>query len=264
MTGEKEALYDRIGDDYDTTRHADSYIVSRLIDLLSVEKGGSVLDIACGTGNYTTALERNGYKMTGVDCSSEMLGNAKEKSETVNWMKGFVESLPIADGLFDGCICTLAIHHFNDLKKVFSEVYRVISKGRFVLMTCSHKQVRNYWLYRYFPEALETLTEYMPDFDVVIDSLSDAGFYIKSVEPYYVTDELTDNFLGCQKNHPELYLDEDFRNGMSIFSAKASAEAVASGCAHLAEDIENGSFAEFIKNHRNPIGEYMFITAEKR
>ncbi|MGP4078514.1 class I SAM-dependent methyltransferase [Pseudalkalibacillus sp. R45] len=70
------ALYDHIGLNYDTTRKADSEITRRLRNHLQVPNGSKVLDIACGTGNYTVALENTGLNMTGCDLSYEMLQQA--------------------------------------------------------------------------------------------------------------------------------------------------------------------------------------------
>ncbi len=43
-------------------------------------KPESVLDIACGTGNYTVVFAKQGYKATGIDISDEMLRIAREKT----------------------------------------------------------------------------------------------------------------------------------------------------------------------------------------
>jgi len=50
------ALYDRIGVGYDTTRQADSYLLSRLIHHLRPRADGRYLGIGSGTGNYTIAI----------------------------------------------------------------------------------------------------------------------------------------------------------------------------------------------------------------
>lgn len=41
----------------------------------------SVLDVGCGTGGHAIPLARAGYQVSGVDLSSEMLGQARRKSE---------------------------------------------------------------------------------------------------------------------------------------------------------------------------------------
>ncbi|WP_408010328.1 hypothetical protein ACJROX_08550 [Pseudalkalibacillus sp. A8] len=48
-----EPLYDEIGKSYDTTRKADPEITRRLRNHLQASDRTKILDVACGTGNYT-------------------------------------------------------------------------------------------------------------------------------------------------------------------------------------------------------------------
>lgn len=43
-------------------------------------KAESVIDLACGTGNYTFLFAKSGYKATGIDISSKMISFAKGKA----------------------------------------------------------------------------------------------------------------------------------------------------------------------------------------
>lgn len=52
------AIYDRIGDGYDTTRRADPEILEIFRELLEVRDDGIYLDVACGTGNYTAGIAK--------------------------------------------------------------------------------------------------------------------------------------------------------------------------------------------------------------
>ncbi|MED4125142.1 methyltransferase domain-containing protein [Halalkalibacterium halodurans] len=74
-------LYDTIGKKYDTTRKADQEIARRLRHHLHVPNSSKVLNIACGTGNYTAVLEATGLQMAGCDLSTEMITQAKLKSK---------------------------------------------------------------------------------------------------------------------------------------------------------------------------------------
>nr|WP_238446528.1 class I SAM-dependent methyltransferase [Alkalihalophilus pseudofirmus] len=113
--------------------------------------------MACGTGNYTIALEKTGLKITGSDVSEEMIKKAKGKSSTIDWEVADVNKLPYENNVFEGVTCTLAIHHFNELLPAFKEVFRVLDKGRFVIFTSSPEQMKNYWLKEYFPDAIEKI-----------------------------------------------------------------------------------------------------------
>jgi SAM-dependent methyltransferase len=42
----------------------------------------TILDLGCGTGSHAIPLAKRGYKVTGVDCSADMLSHAREKSGT--------------------------------------------------------------------------------------------------------------------------------------------------------------------------------------
>lgn len=256
-------LYDRIGVDYDFTRACDPVILSKIIELLNVPPDAKILDIGCGTGNYTVAMSDHGFRMWGLDISETMLQTARSKNPTIEWCNGNVDSIPLNSNYFDGCICTLACHHFQNLQIAFHEVNRVIDRGRFVILSCSHKQLRHYWLYKYFPKELELITSYMPDIDIIVDSLCSSGFRILRIDPYYITGDVKDNFLGARFERPELYLEESFRNGMSIFANAAESKSVEIGCAKLRADIESGEYKKYIAKYENKIGEYYFITAEK-
>jgi len=104
------ALYDRIGRDYDVTRQADPEIVRRLRVHLQLRDGRPVLDVGCGTGNYTIALAETGLMMTGADVSREMIRQAERKSDRVKWVQADAEALPFPDGTFDGATMVLCAH----------------------------------------------------------------------------------------------------------------------------------------------------------
>ncbi|RPH98480.1 MAG: class I SAM-dependent methyltransferase [Lysobacterales bacterium] len=79
-----------------------------LLEELSLQPGGSVLDVGCGTGRHSIELARRGFAVTGLDLSAEMLAQAGAAAQAagvnVNWMHADATrfSLP---GLFDGAIC---------------------------------------------------------------------------------------------------------------------------------------------------------------
>lgn len=73
------AVYDRLNADLDYEKWAD-YIDAQ-IKAHSDIAAKLVLDLCCGTGTMTLALDRRGYDMTGVDRSPEMLDIARGKAE---------------------------------------------------------------------------------------------------------------------------------------------------------------------------------------
>lgn len=256
-------LYNSIGVGYDTTRACDPDILTTLHKSLDAPINARILDLACGTGNYTIGLNGLGYQMQGLDISDHMLSVARSKAPEINWIQGNADTIPFAESTFDGCVCTLACHHFKDLSKVFSEVFRVMKPGRFVLMSSSHEQIRNYWLNRYFPNEMKKMMTYIPDIPQVIGAVLEAGFRLVRIEPFYITEQLQDNFLGARIERPELYLNDCFRNGMSIFARYADPISVEAGCQKLREELDSGVCRQFLKHYRSKIGEYYFLVVEK-
>ncbi|MBW4541369.1 MAG: methyltransferase domain-containing protein [Myxacorys chilensis ATA2-1-KO14] len=257
---QKMALYDHIGQKYDTTRQADPYIANRLAHHLHIQPERYYLDVACGTGNYTLALAQRGGSWHAVDQSPHMIAAARAKGKFVQWEVAGATSLPYGDAIFNGVVCTLAIHHFDALLPTFHEVHRVLKSGPFVLLTATPEQIQGYWLARYFPEAIRKAAEQMPSLEVVSEALHDAGFARVETEPYQVAEDLQDFFLYSGKHRPELYLDAQVRAGISTFALFADAAEVEAGCEQLAADVESGYIEEILEHHKQT-SDYLFTIA---
>jgi len=60
-------------------------------DSLGIERGGAVLDLACGTGRQAIELTRRGYKVVGFDLSPAMLSRAAEEAQSRSVKVDFVQ-----------------------------------------------------------------------------------------------------------------------------------------------------------------------------
>ena len=257
-----EAIYDKIGEGYDTTRKADPEILSSLSKLLNIEAGKRYLDVACGTGNYTTGISDFGGNWYACDGSEKMLSQASSKSSHINWKKYEVSDLGYKSDFFDGAICSLAIHHFPDLLRPFCEIARVLkAKCNFVIFTSTPEQMKAYWLNHYFPEMMEKSCEQMPSLKIVESALTEAGFVIEITEPFFITPGLKDFFLYCGKQRPEMYLSSEVRDGISSFHNFCSQSELDDGLEKLRKDISSGKIGEVINNYEISKGDYLFICA---
>lgn len=81
------SIYDLFMDDYDY-----EHIINRFDSYLKVNKVKHILDLACGTGNGSIELYRQGYNVTGIDISQEMLMHAKEKALDENYKIKFLNA----------------------------------------------------------------------------------------------------------------------------------------------------------------------------
>lgn len=260
-----KAKYDTIGTGYNQTRKADPRLLQNLIRLLNPSEVGTYLDIGCGTGNYTCKLQKRGFKFIGIDPSGKMLDIAKSRNPKIDWRTGTAENTGLSDQSVDGIIATLTVHHWRDLEKAFAELFRIIKPGGLiVIFTSTPRQMKGYWLNHYFPKMLQDSIDQMPAYEDVECTMSSAGFKIKSTEKYFIQPDLQDKFLYCGKHDPELYFNENIRQGISSFSALANREEVERGLTRLRQDIDYNKIGEIMASYKNELGDYLYIIGENR
>jgi SAM-dependent methyltransferase len=77
-------------------------------DRLGVERGGALLDLACGTGRHAIEFARRGYEVVGFDLSLAMLARAgdeaQERDAKLNFLQGDMREMSFEEQ-FDGVYC---------------------------------------------------------------------------------------------------------------------------------------------------------------
>ena len=84
-------------------------------------KGTRVLDVGFGTGVLSKRLYDEGYCISGIDFSAEMIRLAKQKMPDAELLRhDFTQGLPpaLSGRIFDFIVCTYAIHHLDDSRKI--------------------------------------------------------------------------------------------------------------------------------------------------
>jgi len=102
-----------------------------------LKEGDVVLDLGSGGGiDVILASKLVGLKgkVYGLDMTDEMLALAeqnKSKAGVANaeFLKGFIEDIPLPDGSVDVVISNCVINLSADKEKVFREIYRVLKSG---------------------------------------------------------------------------------------------------------------------------------------
>ena len=259
-----EIKYDTIGSGYNLTRKADAHLTEQLLLHLNPNKTGKYLDIGCGTGNYTSALQEKGFQFIGIDPSREMLEKAKLNNSEVDWRIGSAEDVGLPENSVNGIIGSLTIHHWTDLKKSFSQLNSVlIPTGRIVIFTATPEQMNGYWLHHYFPKMLSDSMKQMPTLNSVEMAMKENDIKILDTVKYFIKPDLEDHFLYCGKHNPELYFEDRIRQGISSFSSLANRAEIESGLSKLKTDIDSGKIDEIIRSYENDLGDYLFVIARK-
>ncbi|GKX66923.1 class I SAM-dependent DNA methyltransferase [Inconstantimicrobium mannanitabidum] len=138
-------FYDVLSEYYDDIFKLNQNTVDMILENI---KGKKVLDLACGTGNYSIALDAAGKKVTGIDLDSIMIEKAKKKNHNILFKQGNMLSLAesIGEEKFDGVFCIgNSIVHLNNLYeigKVFQDVYNHLNVGgKFIVQIINYDRI---------------------------------------------------------------------------------------------------------------------------
>ena len=126
-----EAMFDRVAPGYDRMNRIISLGLDRgwrrkAVAALAVPPGARVLDLACGTGDFSQDLAAVGHRSVGADFSAGMLAAAHAGTPL---LRADAAALPITDSAFDAIVCGFALRNFVDLATVFVECARVLRPG---------------------------------------------------------------------------------------------------------------------------------------
>ena len=96
-----------------------------------------VLDVGCGAGFFSVLLAKEGYQVTGVDLTPDMIENARilaaEEKTACDFLVMDAENLSFADESFDVVISRNLTWTLPDVKSAYREWVRVLKKGGVLL-----------------------------------------------------------------------------------------------------------------------------------
>lgn len=143
-------MFARIAPRYDAanrvlTAGLDERWRKRAITILQPPRGGSVLDLCCGTGDVVFHLLRTdpSLHLTGMDFCAPMLEVARaraphEAAGAAEFLEGDAMALPFADASFDGATMGFSLRNVIEIDTVLGEIRRVLRPGaRFVNLDVS-------------------------------------------------------------------------------------------------------------------------------
>lgn len=97
-----------------------------------LQKNGSALDVACGSGKLTArlrALAGPGGRIVGLDFSPRMLEIARRQHPGIEFVEGDALNLPFYDGEFDAATIAFGLRNLADPVRGMAEMVRVIRSG---------------------------------------------------------------------------------------------------------------------------------------
>lgn len=116
---------------------------------LPKNKSARILELCCGTGRLTLPIAKDGYNISGVDFTSSMLKQAKEKAIQqeldIEFIEADIRTLDLPEQYDLIFIPFNSIHHLyknEDLFMAFNAVKKHLKKGGLFLLDCFNPNIR--------------------------------------------------------------------------------------------------------------------------
>lgn len=122
------SFFDKYAPFWDEGQVRNEEVIERILNNSGIEKGISVLDVACGTGVLFPDYIKRGAAVTAVDISPEMVKIAKSKFSDINIICGDVEEIDFAEK-FDSVMIYNAFPHFPDPERVIKRLSECLREG---------------------------------------------------------------------------------------------------------------------------------------
>lgn len=138
---DKETLirnFSRYAYTYDKYAHVQRRAARELIGMMKEDGISNILEIGCGTGNYTLLLRERfrDARLKAIDISAKMLEVAEEKlkDETIEFVEADAETIDLEQE-FDLISSNACFQWFEDLEKTIKKYKDVLKKNGIILFS---------------------------------------------------------------------------------------------------------------------------------
>jgi ubiquinone/menaquinone biosynthesis C-methylase UbiE len=179
--------YSQIANKYDKNEYRHKIEYDAILSTFIEEKTSpqyDILDLACGTGiylqNQMEFFKDKNINWYGLDASRDMLEKAREKIVGASFVDGVAENMPFEPNKFDFIVNNYAFHHFTQKAEALDEITRVLKVGGiFEMHNIAIHQMKDWWVYKYFPSAYFEDLKRCWDKDLIFYELTNRGFEVE-------------------------------------------------------------------------------------
>jgi len=124
--------------------------VARMIDVMGVPPGATILDAGCGPGEHSIRVARLGRRVYAIDISEAMLEEARRRVESagvghmVQFQRQDLTRLELPDDSFRYVFSWGVVTHIREIDKALHELTRVVEPGGALALWVSNVSALDY------------------------------------------------------------------------------------------------------------------------
>jgi 2-polyprenyl-3-methyl-5-hydroxy-6-metoxy-1,4-benzoquinol methylase len=121
-------------------------IIPATDELLEATSGQTILDVACGNGNYSRHLAKMGARVVACDFCQGIVNCAKEKSPAESNQIEYcnidatdeAQLLSLGEGRFDSAVCSMAMMDMPTIEPLLFSLHKLLKPGGRFVFSVSH------------------------------------------------------------------------------------------------------------------------------
>lgn len=127
-------MFDRIAPRYDLLNRMISLSLDQrwrrtALEVVGVRSEDRVIDLACGTGDFSEFAVGVGAQVIGVDFSAAMLRGARRRRIKATWVQADASHLPLPNAWATVVVSGFALRNFVSIPVALAEAARVLQPG---------------------------------------------------------------------------------------------------------------------------------------
>lgn len=182
MQDQIKQIYDNMGESYTTKAEKNWENKDKIDKFLNLIEGENILDIGCGTGELLSYCSNQGFKVTGIDISKEMLKVALAKVNNAMLHEMSVYDLNQLQDKYDGVLATYLFVHIpkDKINDVIKSMYNLLKDDGIFFITFTYAQKTNEFMVNY---TLDEITKLLTsnNFEVLETSEINEALYTCTV-----------------------------------------------------------------------------------
>lgn len=195
---------------YHTVRSFTLKSKCRLVETQTGRKGGEILDVGAGTGAFSGMMQKEGWKVTGLEPDETARANAKAINAIE--LEPAENLFSLTEGQYDAITLWHVLEHVHELHSYLEQFRRLLKKGGKLIIAVPNYTSRDaraygeYWaaydvprhLYHFSPKSMDLLCRAKGFAPVDVKPMWFDSFYVSMLSEQYRTG--TGNLVGAVWN----------------------------------------------------------------